>query len=302
MSGGPIRHREPMKLAARGFAMFEIALPPIQTYEARDRKSLCYRHYESSSDKLVVLLHGISEDGQYLHPLAEFLSKRGLAQVVVPDLRGYGFHPVRRGDVEYVGQHDHDLEDLVRCLRERTPERFDLIVAGHSGGGGNAIRLARKRLAKEIEAYLLFAPSVHPNAPINHKKDPWSDVTVDKRKMAVLTVLNALGIRFWNKAVVLRNDKPAERRHGRETLEISYRLLLSRTPKAKYERELRAMTQPMLVLVGEKDEVFQSGQYAPMFAEHNRAKVSLIRDCDHDGILSNKTALREVESWFRALG
>jgi len=282
--------------------MFEIALPPIQTYEARDGKSLCYRRYEADSDKLVILLHGISEDGQYLHPLAEFISKKGLAQVVVPDLRGYGYHPVRRGDVEYVGQHDHDLEDLVRCLRERVRSGFELIVAAHSGGGGNVIRLARKKLGSEIGAYLLLAPSVHPNAPINPKKDLWSDVSVNKRKLAFLSVLNALGLRFWNKSIVLRNDKPAESRHGRETLEISYRLLLSRTPKAKYERDLRAMTQPTLVLVGEKDEVFQPGQYAPMFAENNHAKVSLIRDCDHDGILSDKAAFREVESWLRALG
>ncbi|QMV42865.1 alpha/beta hydrolase [Cohnella cholangitidis] len=281
--------------------MFERVLPPIQTYEARDGRSLCYRHYLAESDKVIILLHGISEDGQYLHPLAEFLSKNHLAQVVVPDLRGYGLHPVRRGDVEYIGQHDDDIEDLIKWIRPRLPSPHTLIMAGHSGGGANVIRLTTRRLAKEVNAYLLLAPAVHPKAPINHKKDPWSTIQLEMPRVVFLTILNAVGLRFLNKWIVMRNDKPIARRHGRETLELSYRLLMSRTPKAKFERNLRAMTQPTLVLIGEKEEVFIPGQYAPMFAEYNEAKVSMILDSDHDGILSNEGTFREVESWLRAL-
>ncbi|WP_239616234.1 alpha/beta hydrolase [Cohnella mopanensis] len=281
--------------------MFERVMPPIQTYEARDGRSLCYRHYLAESDKIIILLHGISEDGQYLHPLAEFISRRNLAQVIVPDLRGYGLHPVRRGDVEYIGQHDDDIEDLIKWIRPQLPSPHTLIMAGHSGGGANVIRLTTRRLANEVSAYLLLAPAVHPKAPINHQKDPWSSIQIEMPRVVFLTLLNAVGFRFLNKWIVMRNDKPVERRHGRETLELSYRLLMSRTPKAKYERYLRAMTQPTLVLIGEKEEVFIPGQYAPMFAEYNQAKVSMILDSDHDGILSNEGTFREVESWLQAL-
>jgi hypothetical protein len=120
--------------------MSERELPHIQTYEARDGRSLCYRHYEADSDKIIILLHGISEDGQYLHPLAEFISKL-----------------------------------------------------------------------------------------------------------------------------------------------------------------LQAMTQPTLVLIGEKEEVFIPGQYAPLFAQHNQAKVTMILNSDHDGILSDEETFRGVESWLRSL-
>ncbi|MCD9020414.1 alpha/beta hydrolase [Cohnella silvisoli] len=276
-------------------------LPPIQTYEARDGKSLCYRHYLANSNKIIILLHGISEDGQYLHPLAEFISKRQLAQVVVPDLRGYGLHPIRRGDVEYVGQHDDDIEDLVKWIRLRESSALTLIIAGHSGGGGNAVRLAAHRMAKEIDAFLMLAPAIHPNAPINHRKDPGSTMHIEYPKIVFLTLLNAVGIRFLNKWIVMRNDKPLARRHGRETLELSYRLLLSRAPKSKYERYLQAMTQPTLVLVGEKEEVFIPGQYAPLFAQHNQAKVTMILGSDHDGILSSEGTFQEVESWLQTL-
>ncbi|MFC5469323.1 alpha/beta hydrolase [Cohnella suwonensis] len=277
-------------------------LPPIRTYEARDGKSLCYRHYRADSDKLIVLLHGISEDGQYLHPLAEFVSRRNLAQVVVPDLRGYGLHPVRRGDVEYIGQHDDDIEDLVQRLMREEGAPSRLILAGHSGGGANVIRLAlHKKLARETHAYLLLAPAVHPKAPINHKKNPWSTIQLRMPRLVALTMLNAAGIRLMNGMTVMINDKPIAQRHGRETLELSYRLLMSRTPKAKYERNLKAMSQPTLVLVGEKEEVFIPGQYAPLFSEHNGAQVKQILDADHDGILSNAGTFEEVERWLRGM-
>ncbi|MFC4303241.1 alpha/beta hydrolase [Cohnella boryungensis] len=283
--------------------MFENVLPPIQTYEARDGRSLCYRHYGAASNKIILLLHGISEDGQCLHPLADAISKKGLAQVVVPDLRGYGLHPVRRGDVEYVGQHDHDIEDLVKWLRGRDPGKLELILAGHSGGGGNVIRLARHRLAQEVSAYLLLAPFVHPEAPNNAPAEAApGTLRIDMPRVRLLSALGRVGLRFWHNKIVLRNEKPSASRHGRETLELSYRLLLSRMPKAGYARELRAMTQPTLVLVGEQDEVFLPGQYAPMFAEHNRAEVRLIRNCGHDGILVNKEAHRLVEHWLRKMG
>ncbi|RED64612.1 alpha/beta hydrolase [Cohnella lupini] len=277
-------------------------LPPVQTYNARDGRSLCYRLYPANSNKMVILLHGISEDGLYLRPLADFLSKRGLAQVVVPDLRGYGMHPIRRGDVEYIGQYDDDIEDLTNWLRQRFSSADKLIIAGHSGGGANAIRLAaHRKLAKDIGGFLLLAPSIHPEAPINHKKDPWSTIRIDSRKVAFLDALNVAGIRFLNHWIVMRNDKPLDRRHGRETLEVSYRLLMSRFTKAKYARYLQAMTQPTLVLVGEKEEVHIPGQYAPLFAQHTQAKVATILDADHDGILSNDGTFQEVESWLKAL-
>ncbi|MFC5528715.1 alpha/beta hydrolase [Cohnella yongneupensis] len=281
--------------------MFERVLPPIQTYEARDGRSLCYRHYRADSDKLIIMLHGISEDGQYLHPLADFISKRQLAQVVVPDLRGYGLHPVRRGDVEYVGQHDHDIEDLAKWLETSEPQLNKLIIAAHSGGGGNALRLAVRPIAQRISAYLLLAPAIHPKAPINHEKDPGSTLQINMPRIVVLTMINAIGIRWFNGLTVMHNDKAPEHRHGRETLDLSYRLLLSRAPNAKYERNLKAMTQPTLVLVGEKEEVFIPGQYAPLFAEHNNAKVRMILDSDHDGILSSEGSFSEIEKWLREL-
>lgn len=281
--------------------MTNSALPQIQTYEARDGRSLCYRHYVADSNKVMILLHGVSVDGQYLHPLAEFISKQQLAQVYVPDLRGYGPHPIRRGDVEYIGQYDDDLEDLMKWIQQRSNSPVAFVLAGHSLGGATAIRLARKPVAEKISAFLLLSSAIHPKAPINRKNDPQSSLHIDIPKIIVLTALNAVGLRFLNHWTVMRIDKPMDQRKSTDTLKLSYRLALSRVPKSRYERYLQAMTQPTLVLVAQNDEVFLSDQYEALFAQHNKAKVSMIPDSNHDGMLSSEHTFNKVQQWLRAL-
>ena len=64
-------------------------LPAIQTYSARDGTKLGYRIYDGSGTQVVVLIHGSSDDGAGMHPLARSLQDAG-ATVLVPVLRGHG--------------------------------------------------------------------------------------------------------------------------------------------------------------------------------------------------------------------
>lgn len=49
--------------------------PPLQAYKARDGMRLQYRAYESpNKNNIIVLYHGSSAHGKYLHQLAEYLS------------------------------------------------------------------------------------------------------------------------------------------------------------------------------------------------------------------------------------
>jgi triacylglycerol esterase/lipase EstA (alpha/beta hydrolase family) len=89
-------------------------LPKLQPYIARDSTQLSYRLYESSvaTDKVIILLHGSGWHSMQFYPLANYLSRNGLAHVITPDLRGHGFTPEQRGDVAYIGQLEDDLADL----------------------------------------------------------------------------------------------------------------------------------------------------------------------------------------------
>src|ERR1700733_10836611 len=112
-------------------------LPSIQTYAARDGTKLDYRAYEGAGAQIVVLIHGSSDDGNGMHFLAKSLRDAG-SSVYVPGLRGHG-NSGRRGDIDYIGQLEDDLADLVAVLRPlHANASFSLI--GFSSGGGFVLR------------------------------------------------------------------------------------------------------------------------------------------------------------------
>lgn len=281
--------------------MDHFPVPELLPYTARNGSTLYARRYESNVDTAVILLHGISEDGRYLHPYASFLAGGGLAEVYVPDLRGYGPSPERRGDVDYIGQLDDDIEDLLAAVKRDRP-RSKIIMAGHSGGGATALRTLDKAYAGTFDGYLLLAPAIHPSAPINKPNSPTSTIRVDIPKIVLLTLLSGIGIRLFNHWTVLRNEWPTERKHPGASLELSFRMVVSRVLGSKYGKTLRKLTKPALVVVGSEDEEFLADQYAPFFAKYNKAEVIVVPGSNHDGILSDDRTFKETARWLRSFG
>ncbi len=95
----------------------------LETYTARDGARLGVRRYKSGKAgvPLVVIVHGSGWHGLGYDPLARAIVEAGGADVVLPDLRGHGPHPVRRGDIDHIGQLEDDLADLI--LLEKSPAR-----------------------------------------------------------------------------------------------------------------------------------------------------------------------------------
>jgi alpha-beta hydrolase superfamily lysophospholipase len=60
-------------------------------------------------------------------------------EVLVPDLRGHGPNPVRRGDIDYIGQLEDDLADLIAA---HNITGRPVYMVGHSSGGGLVVRFA----------------------------------------------------------------------------------------------------------------------------------------------------------------
>lgn len=226
----------------------------------------------------MILIHGICEDGKYLHWIADYISSRNLAHVYTPDLRGYGQKPKRRGDIDYIGQIEDDLADLIQWIKGKHGG-IKIILVGHSAGGGTAIRFAGGDYADEVSAYLLLAPAIGPTAPVvrKNRSDGYeSYIQIQMPRIIDLALLNAIGIKNFNGKTVMSINKPADVRHGTETLQLSFRLLMSRMPRMKYENNLKAITKPALVLVGENDEVFLPDLYAPLFSRYNQAKTKIV--------------------------
>jgi len=273
-------------------------LPDLKNFEARDGTDLDYRYYPAQSDKVIILLHGSGWHSQYFLPLAEFISSEDLAQVYTPDLRGHGRIPVRRGDVDYIGQFNDDLADLITIIRNDNPNAM-LIVGGHSSGGGLAIRFAGSKQGQQADAYLLLAPYLQYNAPtVRPNSGGWAQPYIGR--IIGLTMLNNAGIRWFNHLTVIEFNMPEEARDGTETLSYSYRLNTSYAPD-NYKKDLSVIKQPLLVVAGTADESFFADQYEPVISQYADAQVELLQDVSHMGVVVGHEVRPIVKEWLEDL-
>ena len=75
--------------------------------------------------------------------------------MIIPDLRGHGPDPTRRGDLDCTGKFEDDLADLIEtyCGKDRPA-----YLVGHSSGGGLAIRFAGRKHGHLVSRAGLIAP------------------------------------------------------------------------------------------------------------------------------------------------
>jgi non-heme chloroperoxidase len=274
------------------------SLPSLKIFMARDGKQLTYRYYPAQTDRVIILLHGSGWHSQYFLPLAEFISSEGLAQVYTPDLRGHGHSPERRGDVDYINQLEDDLADLIALIRRDNP-KGKIILGGHSSGGGLAIRFAGSQYGRQADAYLLLSPFLKYNAPtIRPNSGGWAQPYT--RRIIGLTMLNNVGIRWFNYLPCIDFNMPKEVRNGTETLSYSFRLNTAYAPR-DYKKDLKRIRQPLLVLAGTADEAFFADQFEPEIAKFTKAKVKLLPGLTHMGVVVNPKVRPVIKEWLEAI-
>ena len=276
-------------------------LPQLHTFCARDGKTLAYRHYAADaaqSEKIIILVHGSGWHSQYFLPLAEYISSQGLAHVYTPDLRGHGPMADRRGDVNYINQLEDDLADFIAVIRSDNPSAM-LIVGGHSSGGGLAIRFAGGRYGKQADAYLLFSPFLKYNAPtIRPNSGGWAHPYTGR--IAGLSMLNMLGIHCFDSLPAIEFIMPEEARDGTETLSYSHRLNTAYAPR-NYKKDLSAITQPLLVVAGTRDDAFIANQFEPVISQYTAAQVTLLPDVTHMGVVVRPEVQPVIKGWLEGL-
>jgi non-heme chloroperoxidase len=290
--------------AQRGPAFDELffdyaSLPALQSFTARDGTQLAYRHYPAESDKILILLHGAGGHNRYFLPLAEFISSEGLAQVYTPDLRGHGPTPKRRGDVDYIGQFEDDLADLIALIKKDNQNAM-LIMGGHSSGGGLAVRFAGSRYGQKADAYLLMSPYLKYNAPTT-RPNSGGFAMPNTGRIAGLVMLNNVGIRWFNDLTVIKFNMPERARDGTETLSYSYRLMTAYAPH-DYRKDLGAITQPLLVIAGTKDESMVCDQYELVIAQYTAVQVKQLEGVSHMGVVVCPEIRPVIKEWLEGLG
>lgn len=235
-------------------------------YTARDGVKLRVLHLSSGrrDAPLLILVHGSGWHGQQFDGLASRLTKQ--ADILVPDLRGHGAGPQRRGDLDYIGQLEDDLADLIHAYRR---DGQKVVLAGHSSGGGLVVRFAGGTHGEMIDGAILMAPFLKYNAPSTRQNaGGWAHPLT--RRIIGLGMLNRIHITALNHLVVMQFAMPKAVLDGplghTATVAYSYRLNQSYAPRSAYLQDIAALPKFSLI-VGSKDEAFYADRYRKVMGE-----------------------------------
>lgn len=269
--------------------------PKADTVAMRDGYGLALREFPNETGPLVVLVHGSGWHGQQFDRLAPALAD--LAHVLVPDLRGHGARPGRRGDVDYIGQLEDDLTDLVGAYRRPGQK---LVMLGHSSGGGLVVRYAGGAQNADLDRAVLLAPFLKHNAPtMRADSGGWTHALF--RRIVGLSMLNMARITALNHLTIIQLNMPRAVLDGplghTATTAYSFRLNSSFAPRDDYLSDVAALPE-FLLLAGRDDEAFIATAYeATLSLANPKGRYELIDGVGHLDVVDHPdtiTAIRKV--------
>ncbi len=270
---------------------------PLQTIPMRDGYDLKVRTYGGADDvPLLVLLHGSGWHGLQFDKLGKALE--GYADVIVPDLRGHGTAPGRRGDVDYIGQLEDDLADMINAVVKPGQK---VIMAGHSSGGGLVVRFAGGEHGEMLDGAVLMAPYLKHNAPTTRPNSGgWAHVLT--RRIIGLSILNTFQIKALNHLPIIQFNMPQVVLDGplgdTVTVAYSHRLNTSYAPRSKYLEDVAALP-PFVLLAGGADEAFIAQEFAPtMGAVTDKGRYELMTGATHLDIVDDPRTRAVMEGFL----
>ena len=287
---------EPLASISEPFANVDFSdLPTEQTYVARDGVKLGYRAYEGGTAQVVVLIHGSSDNGAGMHPLAKALRDTG-ASVYVPVMRGHG-DSGRNGDIDYIGQLEDDLADFVKGKLQPLHPDASFSLIGFSSGGGFVLRAIASPDEKLFDRFIMISPALPQNAP-TIRPDTGAWVSVAKPRIVALAILNRLGINWFNGLPIVAFATPP--RVSYLTSVYSFRLAVDfGAPREGYLTALGRSSKPAAVLVGGSDELFYPNRFAPLFqTARPDLPVTIVPGIGHIGMTVTPEGIAAVRKTF----
>lgn len=269
-------------------------------FPARDGSTLGYLSWgPPDAARVIVAIHGSGGHGGWMAGVGAALSERTGAQVIAPDLRGHGPAPQRRGDVDYIGQLEDDLADLIAHLGRTGRE---VVALGHSGGGGLAIRFAGGAHRNLIDRAVLVAPFLQHDAPtaLPMAGDGWAHVLT--RRIAGLYMLNAVGITALNHLTAVQFRYPPALLTGPAapfaTRNYSYRMQFALAPRRDWQADVAALP-PVLVVAGSADRTFRAEAFEPSMAPLVRnGRFAVLEGAGHTDILNDPRLLDAIADFL----
>ncbi len=266
-----------------------------ETRQMRDGYRLPVRFYGAADDEnLIVLVHGSGWHGMQFHQLAQSLSEH--AFVAVPDLRGHGIAPERRGDLDHIGQFEDDLADLIDQIKT---ENQEVTLVGHSSGGGLVVRMAGGPYGDKMDKAVLLAPFLQYDAPtMRPNSGGWAKPLT--RRLIGLSMLNNIGITAFNHLIAIQFAMPRTILDGplghTATTAYSFRLNTSFSPRRDYRGDI-AKLPSFLLIVGSNDEAFLAEEFEVLLKQSsNKGIYHIIEGIGHLDIVDAPQTVKLIES------
>lgn len=281
-----------------------ITPPAVQNFEARDRALIGYRFYRSSKPTTtkLYLVHSEAWDELELAGLASGLARAGAADVLTLDLRGHGENPVRRGDLNYRGQLEDDLADLIA----KTAGSGDrVVVGGHSTGAAVAARLATGPNDSRIKGLILIAPLLTRSFP-GVQADFGGWLMPLSTRVLSLKIENMFGIHWSDHEVAVQYAVPSSVR-GEEygyaiTSDYTWRLFKSMQLRHADGSDLQGLKAPLLFVSGESDEMLDgAAAKAALQALVKNGEYASVTGETHFSVANSAKTLAIVQNWLAKL-
>lgn len=290
---------DPPSTTMDGKAFADLGLEQVNTFiettfEAKDGEKIYARHFQAESNTTILLLHGVLSNSYLYNKMAGLLREATGAEVYALDIRGHGQSGGRPGDVDYIGQYEDDLGDVAIHIKQEKPGQ-KIIIAGHSMGGGISLRYAMRKDLPEVDAYLLFAPTLGHNTPTMKASSAGSGEEFLKLhipRIIGLDMLNSVGNHEYDSLNVLFFNLP----ENSPVTKYSYRSNASNAP-ADYKEGLKAVTKPLLIIVGSEDETMEASAFQPAVENYSTGQLLIVEGASHNGIRHSEEAMIEVKKW-----
>jgi pimeloyl-ACP methyl ester carboxylesterase len=179
------------------------------------------------------------------------------------------------------------MQDFVHAVKLAQPST----LIGFSSGGGFVLRFAGGPRQEPFSNYLLLTPFISQDAATSRPDNGgWASVGVPR--IIVLSFINGFGVHAFNDLPVIRFALSKENAKFL-TPEYSFALAQNFRPERDYQANIRAVRQPLRVLVGQNDEVYFADKFASVFKGAGKdIPVTILPGIDHISLTLNPAAIQ----------
>jgi hypothetical protein len=119
-------------------------------------------------------------------------------------------------------------------------------------------------------------------------------VEFDTKRMIGQIMLNSIGVHWLDHKPIMYFNHPTD------ITAYSYRAVLSAQPIRPQTSDiaLQAITSPLLVIVGQNDELFKADKFTGFISANSQGKTIIIDAETHNGILTSEPAFSAVHDWY----